>query len=166
MSVGKRFIARESVMTAGRGGRAMVARTSNPLKRREPEGKGYLALIRKLPLRPIRSEAELDRAIAMVDALSDRERLSPDEHDYLLVLSGLIEEYEDERHPIPAISGLSMLRYLIESKGVARAKVAAETGIAESTLSEILSGKRKLGIKHVAVLAGYFKVEPGLFIPG
>jgi HTH-type transcriptional regulator/antitoxin HigA len=131
-----------------------------------PVDRAYLALIREFPLRPIRSEAELDRAIAMVDALSDRESLTPDEHDYLLVLSGLIENYEDERYPIPAISGVPMLRYLIESKGVARAKVAAESGIAESTLSEILAGKRKLGIKHVRLLAGYFKVDPSLLIPG
>jgi HTH-type transcriptional regulator / antitoxin HigA len=131
-----------------------------------PGGRAYLALIREFPLRPIRSEAELDRAIAMVDALSDRTSLTPDEHDYLLVLSGLIERYEDDHDPIPAISGVPMLRYLIESKGVARAKVAAEAGIAESTLSEILAGKRKLGIKHVTLLAGYFKVDPSLFIPG
>ena len=127
---------------------------------------GYLALIRELPLRPIRTEVELDRAITMVDALSDRETLTADEHDYLLVLSDLIEKYEDERYPIPVVSGISMLRYLIDSKGVTRAKVAVEAGIAESTLSEILAGKRKLGIKHVTILARYFKVDPGLFIPG
>ena len=109
------------------------------------KAEGYLALIRKLPLRPIRSEAELDRAIAMIDALSDRKELSPDEHDYLLVLANLIERYEDEHHAIPAVAGVSMLRYLIESKGVTQARVAAEAGIAESALSEILAGKRKLG---------------------
>ena len=125
-----------------------------------------MALIRRLPLRPVRSEAELDRAIAMVDALSDRKALAPDEHDYLLVLSGLIEDYEDEHHPIPAVSGVAMLRYLIESKGCAQARVAAEAGIAESTLSEVLAGKRKLGIKHITALARYFRVDPGLFIPG
>ena len=126
---------------------------------------GYLALIRALPLRPIRSEADLDRAIDMVDALSDREALSPDEHDYLLVLSGLIERYEDEHHAIPAISGVPMLRHLIESRGVPQARVAAETGLAESALSEILAGKRKLGVKSIKALAGYFKVDPGLFVP-
>jgi HTH-type transcriptional regulator/antitoxin HigA len=131
-----------------------------------PGERAYLALIREFPLRPIRSEAELDRAIAMVDALSDRKSLTPDEHDYLLVLSGLIEKYEDKRYPISAISRVPMLRYLIESKGVAQAKVAAEAGIAESMLSEILAGKRKLGIKHVTLLAGYFEVDPSLFIPG
>jgi HTH-type transcriptional regulator/antitoxin HigA len=127
--------------------------------------KGYLALIRELELRPIRSEADLDRAIAMLDALSDREALAPDEHDYLLVLAGLVEDYEDERHPIAAVTGVPMLRYLIESRGVPQARVADEAGIAESALSEILAGKRKLGVKSIMALAGYFKVDPGLFIP-
>jgi HTH-type transcriptional regulator / antitoxin HigA len=144
----------------------MVATAGTGSGRRKPQEGGYLALIRELPLRPIRSETELDRAIAMADALSDREALAPDEHDYLLVLSSLIEKYEDERYPIPAVSGISMLRYLIESKGVSRAKVAAEAGIAESTLSEILAGKRKPGIRHVTILARYFKVDPGLLVPG
>ena len=134
--------------------------------RGEAEGAGgYHALIRRLPLRPIRSEAELDRAIAMLDSLSDRESLSPEEHDYLLVLSGLVEDYEDEHHPIPAVAGVPMLRYLIEAKGVPQARVAAGAGIAESALSEILAGKRKLGIRSITALARYFKVDPGLFIP-
>jgi HTH-type transcriptional regulator / antitoxin HigA len=102
----------------------------------------------------------------MVDALGDRDTLAPDEHDYLLVLSDLIEKYEDEEYPVPGISGVSMLRYLIESKCMTRAKLAVEAVIAESTLSEILAGKRKLGIKHVTILAGDFKVDPGLFISG
>ncbi len=144
----------------------MAGKTTTTSRGRERGAEGYLDLIRELPLRPIRSEAELDRAIAMVDALSDRGTLSPDEHDYLLVLCGLIEIYEDEHHPIPVVSGVPMLRYLLDSKGIPQARVAAEAGIAESTLSEILAGKRKLGVRYIAALAGYFKVDPGLLIPG
>jgi HTH-type transcriptional regulator/antitoxin HigA len=126
----------------------------------------YMALIREWPLRPIRSESDLDRAIAVLDALSDRETLSPGEHDYLLVLSKLVESYEDEHHPIPAVAGVPMLRCLIESRGVPRARVAAEAGIAESALSEVLAGKRKPGIRYITALAAYFKVDPGLLLPG
>jgi hypothetical protein len=54
----------------------------------------YLKLVRALPLRPIRSEADLDRAMAMIDALSDRSRLTADERDYWTVLTRLIEDYE------------------------------------------------------------------------
>ena len=35
---------------------------------------GYLDLVRQFPLRPIRSEKELDRAIAMINSLLDRDR--------------------------------------------------------------------------------------------
>ena len=80
---------------------AVTARIDS-VRGKSPED-GYLALVRELPLRPIRSEAELDRAIAMVNVLGDREALTPAEHDYLLVLSDLIEKYEDEQYPIPAV---------------------------------------------------------------
>jgi HTH-type transcriptional regulator/antitoxin HigA len=66
----------------------------------------YLELIRRCPLRPIRSEAELTRAIAMLDWLVDKEtaglRRTPSEHDYLLVLAGLVEDYEDVHYPMPS----------------------------------------------------------------
>jgi HTH-type transcriptional regulator/antitoxin HigA len=101
----------------------------------------------------------------MVDALSDRSRLSKDEHDYLLVLSGLIEVFEDAHQPIPMVTGVAMLRTLVEFKGVTQAHVANETGIAESTLSELLAGKRKLAAKYITVLAKYFKVDPALLLP-
>ncbi len=65
-------------------------------------GERYLTLIRRLPLRPIRSEADLGRAIAMADALSDQGDLDSEEHDYLMVLCGLIERYEDVHYPMPS----------------------------------------------------------------
>jgi HTH-type transcriptional regulator / antitoxin HigA len=60
----------------------------------------YMALIQEFPLRPIRSEKGLDRAIARIDTLSDRGKLASEEHDYMLVLASLIEEYEEEHHHI------------------------------------------------------------------
>jgi HTH-type transcriptional regulator/antitoxin HigA len=140
----------------------MATGTHRPAK---APSEGYLSFVRALPLRPIRTEAELDRAIAMADALSDRPNLKDDERDYLLVLTSLIEKYEDDHYPVPKVSGVPMLRSLMEFKGETQARVAAGTGIAESTLSEILAGKRKLAIKHIAVLANYFNVDPGVLLP-
>jgi HTH-type transcriptional regulator / antitoxin HigA len=124
----------------------------------------YLALVQKMPLRPIRSEAELDRAIAMIEELLDRDTLADDEQDYLDVLSDLIEKYEDEHEPMPPVTGAEMLRFLIENKGVTQAKVAEETGIAVTTLSEILTGKRGLSAKYMGALGRYFGVNPGVFV--
>lgn len=60
----------------------------------------YLDLILQFPLRPIRSDEELDEAIRMVDSLLDRRDLVQGEKDYLDVLGDLIERYESEAHPI------------------------------------------------------------------
>lgn len=129
-----------------------------------PDVNRYLDLVRMHPLRPIRDEAGLDRAIAMVNSLIDRDELDEDEADYLDVLSDLVEKYETENHPLPAVSEAEMLRHLIEARDVTQARVSEETGIAESTISAILSGKRGLSRKHVAALARYFKVSPAVFI--
>ena len=59
----------------------------------------YLQLIHTFPLRPIRSEAELERAEAMLHRLLDAWQLSAAEQDYREVLGNLIEEYESEAHP-------------------------------------------------------------------
>lgn len=123
----------------------------------------YMELIRQVPLRPIRSDEELDRAVAMVDSLIDQDDLSRDEQDYLDVLSDIVERYESEEHPIAPVSDAEMLRHLIEAKGAAQADVSRATGIAESTISEVLAGKRALSRSHIGKLSRYFHVEPGVF---
>jgi HTH-type transcriptional regulator / antitoxin HigA len=124
----------------------------------------YLKLIRRFPLRPIRTEEELDRAIAMVDSLVVRmDDLTKDEQDYLDVLSDLVEKYESEIYPDPNVPPNVMLRELIALRGVTQTDVACDTGIAESVLSEILRGKRKMGRKTIETFARYFHVEPGVF---
>jgi HTH-type transcriptional regulator/antitoxin HigA len=123
----------------------------------------YLELIRRFPLRPIRSEEELDRAIEIVDDLTDREELRQSEKDYLDVLSDLIERYEEEAYPIDPVSDAEMLAHLIEAKGVTQAKLAADTRIAESTISEVLAGKRTLNRSQIGRLARYFNVGPTVF---
>ncbi len=63
-------------------------------------------------------------------------------------------------------SDSEMLRFLIENRGVKPAEVAKGTGIAESTISEVLAGKRQLNRNQIGKLARYFHVEPGVFAFG
>jgi len=123
----------------------------------------YAELIRQFPLRPIRSDDELDEAIRVVDSLVGRPALRPEEQDYLDVLSDLVERYEAEAHPIAPLSDADMLQHLIEAKGVPQTEVARATGIADSTISEVLSGKRSLNRTHIGKLARYFAVSPEVF---
>ncbi|MBI3270724.1 MAG: helix-turn-helix domain-containing protein [Planctomycetes bacterium] len=123
----------------------------------------YFELVRRFPLRPIRSELELDRATEVIDELLSRPRLDADEADYLDVLSDLTEKYEEEKHPMPPASDAEMLAFLIEQKGVTQAEVSRATGMAVSTLCEILSGKRTVPRFKIGKLAAYFHVSPAVF---
>lgn len=63
----------------------------------------YLALVHRFPLRPIRSESELDGAIATINDVLDQPELSPAALDYLDVLDRLVEDYEDVHIDIPDV---------------------------------------------------------------
>src|SRR5271156_5677299 len=107
-----------------------MSRSQTPKRAQDRAGRDrYLDLVRTVPLRPIGSEAELDRAIAMIDALLDQDKRNGDEEDYLEVLSDLVEKYEDEHDPMPPVSGAEMLLFLIESKATSQTEVAANAGI-------------------------------------
>jgi HTH-type transcriptional regulator / antitoxin HigA len=124
----------------------------------------YLDLIRQFPLRPLRTDADLDAAIAIIDGLLDRPTLTTPEQDYLDVLSDLIEIYEAEMVPIQPVGDADLLRFLIEQHGVTQAALADGSAIAESTISEVLAGKRKLNRAQIAKLSRYFHVDPGAFL--
>ena len=124
----------------------------------------YLELIRSFPLRPIRSEAELDRAETMLHQLLDAPSLSAPEQDYLEILGILIEEYESKAHPIEPLPPHQMLAMSIESKGVTQTEVSRATGIPVSTISELIAQKREFNRAHIEKLCAYFGLDPKAFI--
>src|SRR4051812_20043151 len=126
----------------------------------------YLALIREFPLRPIRSEDELDAAIAMLNKLIDkgcRGERDQQEEDYMLVLADLVHQYEAKTDPIPDINPVDAIRFMMGEHGLTQTQLAEETGIATTTLSEILHGKRNISPKVRAALAKRFNVDPSMF---
>lgn len=123
----------------------------------------YLELVSQFPLRPIRTEAELDAATAIIHALIDQESLCDAEDDYLDVLTELVRAYEAIHYPVESVPDSEMLQSLIEDRGMTQVEVAKKAGIAESTVSEVLAGKRKLNRTQIGKLARLFQIDPGLF---
>lgn len=132
-------------------------------RRRAAPSDSYLSLIHRFPLRAIRDDRELDEAIALINELLDRPKLDEGETDYLDVLSNIVEAYEETVHPIAPASDAAMLDSLLTDRGQTQLQVAAATGIANSTLSNVLHGKRRLTRDHIRQLAKHFKVDPGVF---
>ncbi|MFZ1934073.1 MAG: helix-turn-helix domain-containing protein [Thermoguttaceae bacterium] len=135
----------------------MTARTKFGLK-----GKGrdsYLDLVLAFPLAVIKSEDHLEAAQAVLDRLLAKGDLDDGEQMYLDALSDLVACYEDEHHPIAPASDADMLRHLMEAKGVSQTEVSRETGIAKSTISEVLAGRRPFSRQMIRKLAAFFKVD-------
>jgi HTH-type transcriptional regulator/antitoxin HigA len=135
----------------------MVTTTKFGLK-----GKGrdsYLELIQAFPLSSIRSDEHLDEAQRVMDRLLAKGKLDVGEETYLDALSDLVGVYEDEHHALEPASDADMLRHLLEAKGVTQAQLSQEAGIAKSTISEILAGKRPFSRQMIRKLADYFKVD-------
>lgn len=127
--------------------------------------KRYLDLMRAFPLRPIRTDRELDGAVAVLDRLVDNPRRTRDEEDYMQVLATLVEVYEAATIPEPRIAPDAMLRDLIADRGLTQKALAERAGLGLSTLSEIASGRRPMTRAHIEKLAQALNVRPAVFLP-
>ncbi|MCX5663047.1 MAG: helix-turn-helix domain-containing protein [Planctomycetota bacterium] len=133
----------------------------------KPMKDSYFDLVRRHPLLPIKSEAQLDAALAFLGPLAVRgeKALDSGERAYLAALTQFVEDYEREHHAIEAadLGPLEALKFLMQAndmKAIDLGKLLGSRGLA----SQILNGKRELSKKHILVLARRFNVEPGLFL--
>jgi HTH-type transcriptional regulator/antitoxin HigA len=115
------------------------------------------------PPRAIHTDAQLDAAISVMDRFLEQEALSSAERDYLDTLSTLVEAYEREHIPMPAVSGVAVLRHLMEANGLRQADLL-DIFPTRSVVSEILSGRRQLTLDHMRGLSRRFGVPVDLFI--
>lgn len=125
--------------------------------------KPYLELVKKVPLRPIESDQELDRAIATIDALLAKPALSRDEDDYLDVLGDLVYKYERTSQSFEPVPDSVMLQHLMEAKATSRADIHKATGIPVSAIAAVLQGKRDFSREQVAMVSTFFHVAPSVF---
>jgi HTH-type transcriptional regulator / antitoxin HigA len=123
----------------------------------------YLALLNEFPPRPIRSDEQHRRAVEVVNALLDRTSLTADEEDYLDVLEMLIADYEASVYEHPEFTPVERLRYLMEEHAISPDELARRTGIVATSLSDILNGERRIGLRLGAKLAQHFDVSASFF---
>jgi HTH-type transcriptional regulator / antitoxin HigA len=126
--------------------------------------KTYDKLIRLHVPRPIHDEVGYKNAVEIIDALAGHQ-VNEDQDDYLLVLSGLVERYESESQPErPRISGLSMLKFVLEENELSGDDLAKILGVDRSVAYRILKGERGLTAAHIKALRDKFGVSADLFV--
>lgn len=112
---------------------------------------------------PISSDAQNEQYTAALLELERREHLTKEEQDFADILVYLIEMYEEDQYPVRAASPIEVLTTLIEANNLRQKDLIPIFG-SESTVSEVLRGKRPLNIHHVEKLSKRFKVSPELFL--
>ncbi|MFZ0395668.1 MAG: hypothetical protein WCF17_19030 [Terracidiphilus sp.] len=113
--------------------------------------------------RMIHNDLELEEYTAALFRLTSIEEPSSSELEAIELLTLLIERYEQERYPIPAADPVSIVRMLIESRGLTQRDLIPEFG-SESAVSMFLSGERKLTLRQVRSLALRFKLPADVFL--
>lgn len=126
------------------------------------ESNSYMELLQKFSPRPIKSEEELLAVQEVIDALLDSADLTPEKQDYMNVLGILVHEYEEKYVLIPDLSGVELLKALIDEFGL-KQKDLVPIFKTESIVSAIFNGQRKFTVEHIEKLAEFFNVSPSTF---
>jgi HTH-type transcriptional regulator / antitoxin HigA len=116
-------------------------------------------------VKPVRNERDRQTALARVDVLMRARELSQVETDELEVLAILIASYEHEKFPRGNVTPQELLESLVTDAGHKQKDIAEGTGIAASTISEILHGKREINARQAVALGKYFGVRADAFLP-
>ncbi len=133
-------------------------------KSRQLELSRYIARVRKFPLEPIRDEAHLIEAQAVLDKLL-QEDLDAEGEMYLGALTCLVETYEQEHEPVLDVSEADVLRELMRANGLTQKQLEEKVGISQSTISAVLNQTRSLTRKQMLALSKHFNVQPAAFLP-
>ena len=119
--------------------------------------KGQLELI-------IKSEAENDRAILIVEKLLAKgPKLSYEESVLLELLGKLIADFEEKFYQPRDASPQEVLVELMNARGLKQTDLT-EVFTSKSRVSEAISGKREISKAQAKALAEFFNVSVELFI--
>ena len=121
--------------------------------------KTYLELVQLHTPRPIRDAVSHANTVEVVDALAGF-RLNKDQEDYLEILSQLIEAYEEDNLKAQRkISGIELVRYLLDENDMTGDDFAKLLNIDRSVAYKILKGARSLTAEHIRKISERFLIS-------
>lgn len=123
----------------------------------------YLTLIKRFPLIHIETEAQNNRALEVLDELSDQDKLDAGERAYYLALGDLVDVYESKVYPIEDATPLELIKHLMQANDLKQTDLVAEFG-SKSLISDFLSGKRDLSKTQIDKLSKRFSISPAALL--
>ncbi len=131
--------------------------TFNPEKYKE-------LLARHLP-KVIRTEAENEKALVIVEELMHRQHRTPEEDELYQLLILLIENFERSFYLQESTTPNSMLLFLMEQQSVNKKDIAIILG-SDKIASSLIAGKGSISQEQAKLLGHFFHVDYSLFMQG
>jgi len=126
------------------------------------DNKKYGRLLVKTLPRVIRNDKELAAMLEIVNQLISKKRTLEEDELFLLV-SSLVEAYEDAHHPIESLPPLEFLKTLMAERGLKQKDLLPVFG-SQGITSEVLNGKREISKRRAKKLADFFGLSVEHFI--
>jgi Predicted transcription regulator containing HTH domain len=113
-------------------------------------------------LKPIRTEADYDAALAEVESLWGAKSGTPD-GDRLDVLATLIEVYEAKNYPVDPPDPIEAIRFRMEQQGLTRRDLEPMIG-PRNRVADVLNRKRGLSIDMIRQLHDHLGISAEVLI--
>src|ERR1700735_773033 len=115
-----------------------------------------------MDIKPIRSEADYERALRRVERLWDSPQ-GPARSDELDILAALIEAYERRHYPIDLPSPIEAIKFRLEQEGKDTRALIGVIG-QRTRVYEVMQGKRPLSLNMIRNLHQKFDIPAEVLI--
>jgi antitoxin component HigA of HigAB toxin-antitoxin module len=125
----------------------------------------YLELVQSFALRPIRAKTSHQQAKAMLRSLAGKRGSAV--RDYKTVLASLIADYERSanlRLDTSGVTAADIVMHLLAEREMSINALAKLLGISQSSLSDMLNGRRDWSKLAIIRISNHFGLQPGLFL--
>lgn len=119
----------------------------------------YLDLLTEIRPKPISSNMEYERQLAIIDSLMMSEGSTPKSKariQMVELLTTLVSAWEAQVSPASGVSPQEMLVHTLEAKGISQSQLAKELGVSRQLISYILKEERTISLEMAIKLASYF----------
>ena len=115
-----------------------------------------------MDIKPIKTEADYDRALTRIDRLMGAASGTP-EGDDLEVLTTLVEAYEAEHWPMEAPDPIAAIEHVMEARGLRQKDLAALIG-SQPRASEVLNRQRPLTLAMIRALSAEWNLPAEVLV--
>jgi HTH-type transcriptional regulator/antitoxin HigA len=123
----------------------------------------YQELLLNYQPKIIRTEAENEKALAIVEELMHRSDRSPEEDELYELLITLIEKFEQEYYqPSSTTNPQSMLLFLLEQRGLNTQDLIKLFG-SDEIVEDLMNGVQSAYQQQSILLGKFFNIDPSIF---